>query len=80
MQGLASRGSTDIIVQKYSATGQLLWQTIFGGSAEDLAKGIAWDGNRSLYITGYYYRGTLYYENDSINSLGNTDAFVAKIT
>jgi hypothetical protein len=73
-----SRGNEDILVFKYNSSGQLIWTKQLGGIGEDLGKDIAINDNGDLFITGHY-RNTLYYDNDSLVSLGNTDVFVAKL-
>lgn len=73
-----SFGNTDILIFKYNSTGQLLWVKQLGSIGEDLGKDIAINNNGDLFITGHY-RNTLYYDNDSLISAGNTDAFVAKL-
>ncbi len=73
-----SWGSEDILIFKYHANGQLAWTKQLGSTGEDLGKGIAINNNGDLFVTGHY-RNTLYYDNDSLVSLGNTDAFVAKL-
>lgn len=73
-----SFGSEDVLVFKYNSTGQLLWTKQLGGLGDDLGKAIAINDNGALFITGHY-RNTLYYDNDSLVSTGNTDVFVAKL-
>jgi hypothetical protein len=73
-----SFGNEDILIFKYNANGQLLWTKQLGSLGEDLGKDIAINDNGDLFITGHY-RHTLYYDNDSLVSLGNTDVFVAKL-
>jgi hypothetical protein len=75
---MQSWGSEDILIFKYHANGQLAWTKQLGSTGEDLGKGIAINNNGDLFVTGHY-RNTLYYDNDSLVSLGNTDAFVAKL-
>jgi hypothetical protein len=73
-----SFGNEDILIFKYNPNGQLIWTKQLGSIREDLGKDIAINDNGDLFITGHY-RNTLYYDNDSLVSLGNTDAFVAKL-
>lgn len=75
---ISSFGNTDILIFKYNSTGQLLWVKQLGSIGEDLGKDIAINTNGDLFITGHY-RNTLYYDNDSLTSAGNTDVFVAKL-
>jgi len=76
---LISRGSFDIYLLKYSANGNLLWLKQYGGPDSDEAYGIASDGTGNLYITGYF-SGKADFSGMNINSEGDRDFFVAKIT
>jgi hypothetical protein len=75
---IQSIGNEDLLIFKYNANGQLVWTKQLGSIGEDLGKDIAINDNGELFITGHY-RNTLYYDNDSLVSLGNTDVFVAKL-
>lgn len=73
-----SFGNEDILIFKYNANGQLIWTKQLGSIGEDLGKSITINNYGDLFITGHF-RQTLYYDNDSLASSGNTDAFVAKL-
>jgi len=79
LNSLTSNGNSDVMVFKYSPTGNLLWVTQLGSLGEDLGNDIAIDDNGNLYITGYYRNGPLYYNSDSLLNVGSSDAFVAKL-
>ncbi|MCC6586718.1 MAG: SBBP repeat-containing protein [Bryobacterales bacterium] len=49
----ASAGNGDAFVTKFNTTGSVLWSTFVGGSATDIAMGIAVDRFGNSYITGY---------------------------
>ncbi len=52
--GIPSHQSTgDAYIAKYSPAGALIYMTYFGGSADDVAIGVAVDAQGSPYITGY---------------------------
>ena len=74
---LTSSGSTDIFIAKYDATGNVLWAKQAGGKDIDAGKNIEVDGNGNSYITGEFL-GTATFDNITINSSGNYDAFIAK--
>ena len=47
-------GSSDIILLKYSSSGDLLWNTTWGGAQYDTGYGLITDDNNSIYTVGYY--------------------------
>src|SRR3954452_14370463 len=49
---LASRGSRDIFLAKYSPSGALVWADAFGGAGIDLANAVALDSAGNLYLAG----------------------------
>ncbi len=51
-------GATDFFIQKYDASGDLLWNTQNGSNLSDSADGIMLDANDDIYITGRTF-GTL---------------------
>lgn len=53
--GTASQGagSTDVLLTKYSSSGVIQWQRSLGGTALDIARGIALDSSANIYIAGY---------------------------
>ena len=59
--------STDIIVLKYDASGNVVFRQTSGGEGEDKAWGIAVDDDSFIYITGYH-----------TNSSFDTDCYTAK--
>jgi len=71
---------SDAFVAKLDSSGNLIWNSFFGGNGIDKGDGITLDGGGNIYITG-----------DSLNSPGNAswgnpiraytsgDAFVAKV-
>lgn len=73
--------STDAFVAELSADGSaLLYATYVGGSADDLAYGIAVDAAGSAYVAGKTYSTDLLSTNAIQSSLaGQSDAWVAKL-
>jgi len=45
-------GAWDIILLKYSASGNIVWQKTWGGSDYDWGYGVAVDGTGNIYVTG----------------------------
>ena len=66
-------GTYDIIVIKYSFTGEKLWTKVIGGPKSDIASKIAIDSNGDLFITGYT-DGSI----DDQTNVGNDDCFIIK--
>jgi hypothetical protein len=46
-------GSDDIFVLKLDSSGSYQWHTFYGSSTVDYGYGIATDGSRNVYVTGY---------------------------
>lgn len=46
-------GEEDILLLKYSLTGQLLWARVWGGVATDVAQALAMDEEGNLLVAGY---------------------------
>jgi len=70
-----------IIDPSKSGVDSLIYSTYLGGSVEDLGFGIAVDGNRNAYTTGYTESFDFPVVNPYDGSYnGNGDAFVAKFT
>jgi hypothetical protein len=68
-----SAGDYDIFVRKYNADGEEQWTRQFGSSEFDFATGVSADAS-GVYVSGST-TGTL----PDQNSLGDTDAFLAKL-
>ena len=47
-------GSSDIILLKYSSSGDLLWNRTSGGAQYDTGYGLITDHNNNIYTVGYY--------------------------
>ncbi len=81
-QGAHGGGLFDAFVAKIDPTGStLLYATYFGGSRDDLARGIAVDRERNAYITGATESPDLATTRTAFqrNRRGTGDAFVAKL-
>src|SRR5438477_1794509 len=62
-----------------SALRQWQWNARAGGSADDIGNGIARHSSGAVYITGQF-RGTATFGPFTLNSGGNDDIFVAKLS
>ena len=51
---IASAGSYNGFVAKYSPAGALLWAKAFGGSQQDHCYAVATDADGNIYVTGYF--------------------------
>lgn len=79
---LTARGYSDAFVAKYSPQGQYLWARRMGGdstlSSDDLVQCMAIDNADNVYIGGKFAQNADF-GPQILNSVGNTDAFVAKL-
>jgi Beta-propeller repeat len=69
--------STDIYLAKYDNGGIPQWLQSAGSFSNDEARGIAIDASGFVYVTGYFFGGTLF-GNINLSSAGNEDMFIAK--
>jgi hypothetical protein len=76
---LTSSGERDIYIAKLSSSGSWQWAVRAGGSLSDEGLGIAVDSSGSAYATGHY-EGTATFGSTSLNSSGESDIFVAKLS
>ena len=87
---IVGRGGRDAFVAKYSASGNLIWNTFAASTADDEGTGIALDGQGNVYVTGYI-SGTAAFKSGSffdpavtptINVTGQPggDTFLWKLT
>jgi hypothetical protein len=74
----SSQGSSiDIYLAKYDSGGTPQWLQSAGSISNDEARGIALDASGSVYVSGYFFGGTLF-GNNNLSSAGNEDVFIAK--
>lgn len=78
-------GYGDAIIGKFSDQGKLLWLTFYGGSNEDVVKGITVDQNNDVVATGYTFSydniatpGA--YKTTKISPLGLSDGILLKFS
>lgn len=78
---LASHGSQDVFIAKYTNNGNYLWAMDLGGSSSDIGNSISTDVSGDVLITGSF-TGTANFNpsitNSSLVSNGNQDIFIAK--
>lgn len=72
---LTSAGGTDVFLAKLSPTGQHLFSTRFGDSAEQDASGLAVGGGRVVLVGRN--RGTVNFGGEDIPNAGDLDSYVA---
>lgn len=75
---LVSAGMADIMVVKYSSTGQLVWARRFGSTGEDNVFDADTDASGNIYLSGYF-AGTVTFDAVTLTSAGNLDMFVLKL-
>lgn len=80
--GLTNAGTNtnDIFIVKYNNSGVTQWAESAGGSANDLANGVAADSLGNAYVTGYFASSNINFGTGIINNnTANTqDIFVTK--
>ena len=77
-KSLTSVGQMDLFVARLDATGNVLWATAGGGSANDRGRGIAVD-KAGLSVTGDFL-GSATFGTTKLKSRGQTDLFVARLS
>ena len=79
---LTSVGGVDAYVAKLDASGNYVWARRFGGSSDDVVRGVAVDTSGSTYLTGYF-DGTVDFDpgagTANLTSAGSADAYVVKL-
>jgi hypothetical protein len=68
-------GDCDSYVAKYDINGNFQWLKTSNGSGGEISRGIAYDSQNGLYITGDY-TGTATFGSYSATSLGSFDIFI----
>jgi hypothetical protein len=52
-QSIYGAGNNDAFLSKWDSSGALLWASYYGGSADDVARGVACDSMGNVYIGGH---------------------------
>jgi len=76
--GLASAGSNDVAVAKFSPLGVHQWSKLFGDANSQVPTGIASDASSNVYVVGTF-RGGINFGGGVMTSAGDEDIFVAKL-
>jgi len=75
----SSHGGSDVFLAKYDVAGQIEWVTQMGSLDNDYVQDIVADNNGTIYVGGYFYGETVI-GNQTFNSEGSQDVFIAKFT
>ncbi len=83
---LVSKGNSDIFLAKLNAAGDLVWIKAMGSTLPDAGTKLTLDVNSNIFITGYFgssaaippVRPSIQFDNKTLTSRGNSDAFIAK--
>ena len=76
---LFSSVGNDVFVARWNPIGGFVWALRAGGTGEDYATAVAVSGN-NVYVAGYFTGTATFGSTISLASVGNDDAFVAKLT
>lgn len=74
---LTGHGDYDWFIAKYDANGSVLWAKNGGGTAGDMAFGVALDNLGGVYVAGFF-SGTMTVDEVTVTSAGLYDIFLAK--
>ncbi|HEX8796428.1 MAG TPA: SBBP repeat-containing protein [Polyangiaceae bacterium] len=75
---LTSVGQNDVFVAAFDSAGNPLWSKSWGGITNDDGRGIAYDANGNLVVTGGF-SSSVDFGGGAVTSKGGTDAFVMKL-
>lgn len=73
-----SNGSDDVWVAKYTPAGALVWAKSYGAGSVDNPTGLVVDAT-GVYVTGFF-SGTVNFGLGNLQSAGNSDVFVIKLS
>jgi hypothetical protein len=76
---LPPAGGLDAFVAKLTPDGSHLWSRRYGAGGDDLAQGVAVDGDDNVIVAGVF-AGTVDFGGGALQSAGSTDAFVVKLS
>jgi hypothetical protein len=75
---LASAGSNDVFVAKFTAEGKHLWSNRYGNANDQQGLAVAVDGDGNLIVTGKF-DGSIDLGGETLASAGSKDVFLAKL-
>lgn len=74
-------GYADLFLFGYNSSGNPIWAKSNGESGyDDRINCLSVNNNDDIYITGWYYSPQFVLGNDTLNNVGNTDLFVARLS
>jgi hypothetical protein len=78
-KSLNNNGIYDGFIAKYNKNGVCQWAEKIAGNDNDEAYSITIDSIGNIFVAGYYYSDTLYFNNEKfLTNNGNTNIFLAK--
>lgn len=80
---LTSSGDLDAYVVKFNSSGNFVWARHFGSPFEEIAYGVAVDGQNNVIITGSFSNTTDFDPGNgtfNITTQGNRDVFIVKLS
>jgi len=75
---LNNLGQSDIFIVKYDSVGHVLWAKSANGTSWDFVTCVHTDESENIYIAGYFFSPTLFFNTTTLNNTGTGDMFVAK--
>jgi hypothetical protein len=77
---LNNQGSFDIFLTKLNPSGTILWTKNIGGSFFEVDATVKYLSNGAVVLSGSFASQSLVLENTTLNSVGETDIFLAKFS
>jgi hypothetical protein len=74
-----SFGGSDIFLEKFSSSGNLLWAKQYGGNGDDNAASLALDNSSNCYLTGSY-QNSISFGNKNLSDSTGTGSTIFYIT
>jgi hypothetical protein len=74
---MISKGYVDVLIAKFSNSGEFLWAKTAGGTGADYGYSITNDSQNNIYVTGSFF-GTVQFGNTNVTSQGWNDYYLAK--
>ncbi|MFM6051440.1 MAG: hypothetical protein ACKPA7_07305, partial [Sphaerospermopsis kisseleviana] len=73
-----SLSTSDTFIRKLDTNGNILWTKNLGGSSLDSGSSVINDQDGNTYVSGFF-SGTVTFDNITLTSAGNNDAFITKL-
>ena len=68
---ITSQGNSDVLISKYTSTGDLLWVNTFGTGATDDFHGLAIDSDKNIYISSGFGTNAIKYNGVAYKTASN---------